>query len=104
MEKAHLQREPACAVCGIRQGLQVHHIKPVHLHPQLELDPNNLITLCEVKGRDHHLLIGHLDEWESFNVNVLEDAKRHCNKSADQIKADPTWQKAVARRPSGVRA
>ncbi|HEX7737074.1 MAG TPA: HNH endonuclease signature motif containing protein [Ktedonobacteraceae bacterium] len=100
--KEHLLRQPACVVCGTRRGLQVHHIKPFHLHPQLELDPNNLITLCELKGRDHHLLIGHLDEWASFNVNVHEDAKRHRNKTANQIRADPAWQKAVAKRPSGV--
>lgn len=103
VEKAHLQREPACVVCGTRQALQVHHIKPFHLHPQLELDPNNLITLCELKGRDHHLLIGHLDDWHSFNVNVRADAKRHHHKSANQIRADLAWLKAVAKRPSGVR-
>lgn len=101
VEKAHLLREPTCVACGGRQALQVHHIKPFHLHPQLELDPDNLITLCELKGRDHHLLIGHLDEWESYNVNVREDAKRYRNKTANQIKADPAWQKAVAKRPMG---
>ncbi len=73
-----------------------------HLHPNLELDPRNLITLCELPGRDHHLLIGHLDEWESYNVNVRDDAKRYYGKSADQIRANATWQKEVAKRPAGV--
>jgi hypothetical protein len=82
--------------------LQVHHIKPFHLHPNLELDPRNLITLCELPGRDHHLLIGHLDEWESYNVNVRDGAKRYHGKSADQIRANATWQKEVAKRPAGV--
>lgn len=100
VEKAHLQREPACVACGHQgKGLQVHHIKPFHLHPALELDPNNLITLCEIKGRDHHLLIGHLDNWESYNVHVREDARRFYKKTDDQIRADTTWQKKMQKRP-----
>ena len=100
VEKEHLMREPTCAACGYRgHGLQVHHIKPFHLHPSLELDPTNLITLCEIKGRDHHLLLGHLDEWESYNVNVRHDVKHHYGKTALQIRADMVWQKAMAKRP-----
>lgn len=101
VEKEHLLHEPACAACGHRgKGLQVHHVKPFHLHPNLELDPSNLITLCEIKGRDHHLLLGHLDEWESYNVNVRDDVRRYHGKTARQIRADVAWQKAVAKRPS----
>jgi 5-methylcytosine-specific restriction endonuclease McrA len=96
----HLSHEPACAVCGHRgRGLQVHHIKPFHLYPELELDPKNLITLCEIKGRTHHLLIGHLDDWESYNKRVREDAKRYSHQSATAIKANSTWQKEVSQRP-----
>lgn len=93
-------REPACMACGHRgRGLQVHHIKPFHLHPNLELDPNNLITLCEIKGREHHLLLGHLDDWESYNPNVRADVKHFHKKSDSQIRADPTWQKKMLHRP-----
>lgn len=100
VEKEHLVREPACAACGYEgRGLQVHHIKPFHLHPALELDPNNLITLCEIKGRDHHLLIGHLDEWESYNERVRTDVKRFHKMSADQIRANSAWQEEVRHRP-----
>lgn len=100
LEREHLLREPACMACGHRgQGLQVHHIKPFHLYPQLELDPNNLITLCEVRGRDHHLLLGHLDDWESYNPNVREDVKRFHGENAKQLKANPTWQQEKLRRP-----
>lgn len=96
----HLSHEPACVVCGHRgKGLQVHHIKPFHLFPNLELDPNNLITLCEIRGRTHHLLIGHLDDWESYNVRVREDSKHYTHQSATAIKANPTWQKEAAQRP-----
>jgi 5-methylcytosine-specific restriction endonuclease McrA len=96
----HLLHEPACVVCGHRgKGLQVHHIKPFHLYPELELDPHNLITLCEVKGRDHHLLVGHLDDWESYNLNVRDDTRRYHDENAKQIRANPAWQKEEAHRP-----
>ncbi len=100
VEKQHLLREPVCAACGYQgRGLQVHHIKPFHLHPALELDPNNLITLCEIPERDHHLLIGHLDNWESYNMHVRRDALRFANESSDQIRADMAWQKEMIQRP-----
>lgn len=100
LERAHLQQEPACRACGYRgPGIQVHHIKPFHLYPQLELDPNNLITLCEVRGRDHHLLLGHLDDWESYNPNVREDVKRFHGENAKKLKANPTWQQEKLHRP-----
>jgi len=96
----HLSHQPGCMVCGHRgQGLQVHHIKPFHLHPELELDPNNLITLCEIRGRDHHLLIGHLDDWESYNPAVRTDVKRYHKESAIKIRNNPDWQKEMLRRP-----
>jgi 5-methylcytosine-specific restriction endonuclease McrA len=100
VEKEHLQREPACAACGYRgRKLQVHHVKPFHLHPQLELDPRNLITLCAARGREHHLLLGHLDEWASYNEHIRTDVKRFYHKSAAQIRADLAWQKKMAQRP-----
>jgi 5-methylcytosine-specific restriction endonuclease McrA len=100
VEKEHLLRQPACAACGYRgRKVQVHHIKPFHLHPQLELDPSNLITLCAARGREHHLLLGHLDEWESYNEHVRADVKRFYRKSAAQIRADVAWQKKMAQRP-----
>jgi len=98
--RAHLKIQPACMACGYEgEGLQVHHIKPFHLFPELELDPNNLITLCEIKGRDHHLLIGHLDNWESYNLNVHTDAKRFYKENAAQIRSNPTWQEEEVHRP-----
>lgn len=97
--KEHLQRQPACVACGHTKELQVHHVKPFHLHPQLELDPTNLITLCEAKGKDHHLLLGHLDEWESFNEHIHADIKHFYRMSAEQIRADERWLKKVLSRP-----
>ncbi len=98
----HLAVEPACVVCGhTGVGLNVHHIRPFHLFPELELDPTNLITLCQVKGKDHHLLVGHLDNWASYNLNVRPDTKRYADESADQIRSNPSWQAEERARPVG---
>lgn len=68
----HLKREPACRVCGRRDDLEVHHILPVHLRPDLELAESNLLTLCEAPV-NHHFEWGHLGRWASYNNSVLDD-------------------------------
>lgn len=76
-----VESNPDCAACGSTQNLNVHHIKPFHSHPELELDPGNLITLC----RKHHFQVGHDPDgpwepkrpsWKAFNPRVRE----HCEK------------------------
>ena len=37
---------PYCALCSSTEDLEVHHKKPFHLHPELELAPSNCIVLC----------------------------------------------------------
>lgn len=44
-----------CEACGTRREIEVHHIRPVHLFPELELDARNLLTLCAT----HHRELGH---------------------------------------------
>lgn len=68
--KAHLKKFPNCANCG-KKGNQVHHIKPFHLYPELELDPENLLTLCS--NPRCHLDKGHLGYWKSYNKAVVFD-------------------------------
>lgn len=51
----------------------MHHLKPFHLFPKLELDPANLITLCMTK-KMCHLLIGHGDDFAMYNPNARLDA------------------------------
>ena len=63
-----------CAACGSTRHLVVHHIKPFHLYPELELDPKNLIVLCETPGVNCHLRIGHGREWTLWNPSVVRDA------------------------------
>lgn len=58
-----------CRCCGSKENLNVHHIKPFHIDPSLECNPNNLVTLC----RDHHFHIGHKDNWKNANPNVCAD-------------------------------
>jgi 5-methylcytosine-specific restriction enzyme A len=74
----HLKVHGECAACGQKDKLQVHHILPFHVHPEKELDPSNLITLC-VDGVGHtncHLMFGHAGNFKCHNENVAEDAKR----------------------------
>ena len=75
VRRAFLKKCPNCAACGKGRVLglrkiDVHHIQPFHVRPDLELDESNLITLC----RPHHFEIGHLGDWQKWNVNVVADA------------------------------
>lgn len=85
----HLEKEPVCAVCGGSEHLEVHHRLPFHLHPELELDPTNLITLCEAGhgGINCHLAIGHLGNFHSFNADVIADSAM--------------WSEKIHNRPLG---
>lgn len=70
-----LMENPKCAVCGSKKNVVPHHIIPVHLDPDKELDPNNLISLCENKNFNCHFFFGHLKNWTKYNLNIVEDAK-----------------------------
>lgn len=74
VRREHLKIHPHCAVCGRRRRREVHHIIPFHteLGKELELEPENLLTLCSAD----HFTFGHLRNWQRANVFVLEDAKK----------------------------
>lgn len=75
VERAHLAQEPECAACGTRAHLQAHHLLPFHLFPERELDPSNLMTLCQDPGGErHHLEIGHRGSWQDYDPNAREAA------------------------------
>lgn len=82
VRRAFLRQNPVCMLCGNQHSLNVHHIKPYHLHPELELDPTNLITLCEKSevpdmfGLNCHQWAGHLGNWEAFNPRVREVCRK----------------------------
>ena len=79
IREAHIKKHPRCAFCGSTKYLDVHHIKPVSTHPELELDPRNLVTLCSestrFKGLNCHLAIGHAFFCQRINPNVLRDIR-----------------------------
>lgn len=68
---AFLKAHPTCAACGGRSLLQVHHVEPFHLHPELELDPGNLITLC-MSTLECHENLGHGGNWRARVPAVRE--------------------------------
>lgn len=76
VRKAHIKANPTCFICGSKRKLEAHHIIPFHVAPHLELEPENIMTLCENKkyGINCHLLIGHLGNYRKINTNVVLDA------------------------------
>ena len=111
----HLKIEPYCIACSqaIKSSAprQVHHIFPFHYclalgRPDLELDHRNLVTLCEREpghpAENHHLLIGHLNDFQSSNLDVITDATTtFFGMSAAQIKQAKNWllKEAVRLKP-----
>lgn len=82
----HLRVKDKCSVCGGIKDLTVHHIKPFHLFPDLELDPTNLISLCEGNPvLNCHLFVGHLGSFKSWNPDVVKDANDWRIKIANRL-------------------
>lgn len=93
VRKAYLKGHPVCELCRTAKDVQVHHIRPFHLHPELELDPNNFITLCTSKywGINCHLVAGHAGNFKWENTHVAEDAaKLHVIASPQYIRVHGT--------------
>jgi 5-methylcytosine-specific restriction endonuclease McrA len=76
MRSQFLKLSPKCTACDSDRGLEVHHIRPFHLHPELELEASNLVTLCKYC----HLVIGHLRDYTYYNLSVLEDCQKFKDK------------------------
>ena len=76
IRKTHLEENNSCCGCGKTDKLEVHHIEPYHVNPNRELDPSNLITLC----KSCHFTIGHLMDWNSWNIDVINDCEVYLNK------------------------
>ena len=73
LERDWLKLHDACAACGSTDQVSVHHKMPFHLAPERELDPANLISLCEKHGC--HFSFGHNYDWHAYNLHVEEDAR-----------------------------
>lgn len=83
--RRHLKAHPSCAACGARKGLQVHHVVPFARKPSRELDPTNLVTLCEyVGGWECHQAIGHGGSFKFYNPGVRRDAAEILKGAGDE--------------------
>ena len=111
VEKEHLAQHQNCLVCGkgVKDGVKVnvHHGFPFHFvvavgRPDLELDERNLHTLCVEHEEEHHLLVGHLGSFESYNPYLKEDLRRYQGMAANDIRADPKYQQKVVGRPKSL--
>ena len=84
----HLATHPNCAVCGWKPKIgnnPCHHKRPFHLHPELELDPNNLITLCEKTEHSCHWIFGHLYDYKAYNPNIEADSQIYKDKISNRL-------------------
>lgn len=82
VSRSHLRKFPTCAACGSARSVVAHHIIPVSVDPTLELNPSNLLTLCESSAINFncHLYIGHGGNWSAYNP--------HCRAHAADMLAD----------------
>lgn len=69
LQRDFIKQNPFCAICGSVKKLQVHHKLPRHLFPDLALEWENLITLCQ----DCHLNHGHMGDFKIFDANLEEN-------------------------------
>lgn len=109
VQREFLEKNPQCAVCPANTMIQIHHVMPFHFchlvyRGDLELDDRNFIALCEEAGNNHHLLLGHLDDFESYNAggreSILALGKSILpNLSEEAIKADMAWIQLMGTRP-----
>ena len=74
LQKDFLEKNPACEICGTRKNLQVHHKKPFHLYPELELEESNLVTLC-MGLKECHLRIAHGSSWRCYSPKISDFIK-----------------------------
>jgi hypothetical protein len=108
VERAFRKLHSQCVCCIVKSitHIQIHHRFPFHYcvalgRPDLELDPRNLITLCEGPSHtspNHHELVGHLADWKSSDLEVAEDAITFRGMSEAEIRADKRWIAKVATR------
>lgn len=63
-----------CERCGRRDQLVVHHVIPVHVNPDHEMDPDNWMIGCFGPIACH--LNYHLLDFRSWDPNAREEAKR----------------------------
>ena len=104
VERKHRLIQPCCLVCGRDVEVNVHHKYPFDFvillgRPDLELDERNLYTLCADKAEQHHVLVGHLDNYGSYNPDLEHFIALCRGLTGPQIRSTREFVDAVALRP-----
>ncbi len=103
--KLGIEPHPACACCGSKIGVQVHHVRPFALAPELECDDTykNYVSVCESitdehgkPGKECHLHVAHGGSFHTYNDRVLEDA-------AEALKHPDRVEKIFARAKANAK-
>jgi hypothetical protein len=86
-EGYQVYRRKYCETCLLRgvketRNREVHHIIPRNIFesagmPELEFDPRNLVTLCDIVGHEFqcHKSFGHLGNYQRENVYLFDGLK-----------------------------
>lgn len=79
LRRAHIKLQSHCQCCGRTDILDVHHIVPVWVNRDLELESANLITLCRATKNNKtycHFMQGHLGiDWHHYDYNIVKRAE-----------------------------
>lgn len=74
-KKDYLVLHPECAFCGCQKNIEIHHIQPLHLFPNLACDFHNFISLHDNSNNSCHRWFGHLGNFSSkYNPYIREQA------------------------------
>jgi hypothetical protein len=118
VEKEYKTKNPNCIACDPKNygkvGIQIHHtFYPFHIailagRPDLELDERNLRSLCETEkdkpAPNHHILLGHLKNFRSWNPNLDTDAQKYKGMTEEQILAQQDYLTEESKRPDPDKA
>lgn len=88
LRKEVIRCYPECSMCETNKDLEVHHIQPKHIKPNLTLSWDNLIVLC----KDCHLHLGHGNNFKNYNANIVEISE-YSRKNRKILKAGDPWIK-----------
>ena len=71
LKQKYLQENPKCEWCG-QDADTVHHIIPVHVNRDLEMEESNLMSLCDNRTRKCHFIVAHYCHWVKYNDKIKE--------------------------------
>jgi len=71
-KRLYIKDNRQCVLCGCTRNLEVHHIIPVSVCPELACEPLNFMTLCDTGNHGCHCHFGHLGAFIRFNPRLQE--------------------------------